>query len=251
MITRDKIIKGVIKMKEIKEFEGLLNKACGTKTLNSFLDGLDIDPLYIKKILLGYETSVPGDIVLKKIANGSKGSITYRELTKCFEEEKIKKAFNASMEIRRGQIWYADLGEGVGSEQGGIRPVIILQNNAGNKYAPTVIIAPITSKMKAKLPTHVTIDMESGLSEVSVALLEQIRTIDKQRLLNFVGDCTRENMLKVNKAYKVSGGVVSILDRIEDETNKSQDEELKREYNNFQRIMNSFIGFYKSKMATF
>lgn len=241
-----------MKQENIKDFQRLLNMACGTKTLNSFLDDLDIDPLYIKKILLGSETSVPSDIVLKKIATASKGSITYMELAKCFEEEKIKKAFNATMEIRRGQIWYADLGEGIGSEQGGIRPVIILQNNAGNKHAPTVIIAPITSKMaKAKLPTHVCIDMESGLSEVSVALLEQIRTIDKQRLLNFVGDCSRENMLKVNKAYKVSGGVVSILDRIEDETNNSQDEELKREYNNFQKIMNSFIGFYKSKMATF
>lgn len=239
-----------MKKENIKEFENLIKKACGNKTFNRFLDDLDIDPIYIRRILQGEKVSIPNDITLRKIANGSKGKVTYMELTKCFKEEKIQKAFNAAIEIKRGQIWYADLGEGIGSEQAGKRPVIILQNNAGNKHAPTVVVAPITSElMKAKLPTHVIIDMESGLSKVSIALLEQIRTIDKQRLLGYVGECSKDNMYKVNKAYKVSGGVLGILDIIEEKTVTSNDEELKSEYSNFKNIMKNFIGFYKERVA--
>lgn len=110
------------------------------------------------------------------------------------------------MQIRRGDIFYADLSPVVGSEQGGIRPVLIIQNDIGNKHSPTVICAAITSKMnKAKLPTHIEVDAKRyQIVKNSVVLLEQIRTIDKQRLKEFVCHVDKELMRKVNEALKIS-----------------------------------------------
>lgn len=110
------------------------------------------------------------------------------------------------MQIRRGDIFYADLSPVVGSEQGGIRPVLIIQNDIGNKHSPTVICAAITSKMnKAKLPTHVEIDARRcQIVKNSVILLEQVRTIDKQRLKDQVCHLDKELMRKVDEALKIS-----------------------------------------------
>ncbi|MEE1314869.1 MAG: type II toxin-antitoxin system PemK/MazF family toxin [Faecalimonas sp.] len=110
------------------------------------------------------------------------------------------------MQIRRGDIFYADLSPVVGSEQGGIRPVLILQNDIGNRHSPTVICAAITSKMnKAKLPTHVEIDANRyQIVRNSVVLLEQIRTIDKQRLKELVCHVDQRLMMRVDEALKVS-----------------------------------------------
>ena len=95
-----------------------------------------------------------------------------------------------TMVVKRGDIFYADLSPVIGSEQGGIRPVIIIQNDIGNKYSPTVIVAAITSQInKAKLPTHVEISSEEyGLNRDSVVLLEQVRTLDKKRLKEKIGE---------------------------------------------------------------
>lgn len=111
-----------------------------------------------------------------------------------------------TMVVKRGDIFYADLSPVVGSEQGGIRPVIIIQNDIGNKYSPTVIVAAITSQInKAKLPTHVEISSEEyGLNKDSVVLLEQIRTLDKKRLKEKIGHMTDSDMEKVDKALLVS-----------------------------------------------
>ena len=110
------------------------------------------------------------------------------------------------MQIRRGDIYYADLSPVTGSEQGGVRPVLIIQNNIGNRHSPTVICEAITSKMnKAKLPTH--IEISAGRYQIvknSVVLLEQIRTIDKQRLREYVCHVDQELMKKVEKALKIS-----------------------------------------------
>lgn len=110
------------------------------------------------------------------------------------------------LNVKRGDIFYADLSPVVGSEQGGIRPVIIIQNDIGNKYSPTVIVAAITSQInKAKLPTHVEISSEEyGLNRDSVVLLEQVRTLDKKRLKEKIGHMTEEDMKKVNKALLIS-----------------------------------------------
>ena len=110
--------------------------------------------------------------------------------------------------IKRGEIYYADLSPVVGSEQGGIRPVLIVQNDIGNKYSPTVIVAAITSQLeKAKLPTHIELGMEYGLSKNSVALLEQIRTLDKRRLKEKIGEVDYYKMSQINNAILVSLGL--------------------------------------------
>ncbi|MFP5452517.1 type II toxin-antitoxin system PemK/MazF family toxin [uncultured Parvimonas sp.] len=112
------------------------------------------------------------------------------------------------MKVKRGDIFYADLSPVVGSEQGGVRPVLVVQNDVGNKYSPTVIIAAITSQMnKVKLPTHVEVSADFGLPKNSVVLLEQIRTIDKKRLREKVGYTDEFFMKKVNEALLRSVGV--------------------------------------------
>ena len=113
------------------------------------------------------------------------------------------------MQIKRGDIYYADLSPVIGSEQGGIRPVVIVQNDVGNKYSPTVIAAAITSKInKAKLPTHIEIDAETfGLPKDSVILAEQVRTIDKKRLHEKIGHLDAKLMSTVNDALAISFGL--------------------------------------------
>ena len=111
--------------------------------------------------------------------------------------------------IRRGDIFYADLSPVVGSEQGGIRPVLIVQNDVGNRFSPTVIAAAITSqKDKARLPTHIQLNSTgSGLAKDSIVLLEQIRTIDKRRLKEHMGRLDEHSMARVNEALQISFGL--------------------------------------------
>ena len=113
------------------------------------------------------------------------------------------------MTVKRGDIYYADLSPVVGSEQGGVRPVVIVQNDVGNKHSPTVIAAAIISRTeKAKLPTHIEVFAEQeGLMKNSVILLEQIRTIDKKRLKEKMGHLRDETMEKVNTAIEISFGL--------------------------------------------
>lgn len=116
-----------------------------------------------------------------------------------------------NMTIKRGDIYYADLSPVVGSEQGGVRPVLIIQNDVGNKYSPTVIAAAITSRMgKNKLPTHIDIYADRvGLQKDSVVLLEQVRTIDKKRLGEKMGHLDDMTMTAVNDAMAISLGLHS------------------------------------------
>lgn len=116
------------------------------------------------------------------------------------------------MIVKRGDIYYADLSPVVGSEQGGIRPVLVIQNDTGNKYSPTVIAAAITSRInKAKMPTHIELAAkEYGLHKDSVVLLEQIRTIDKRRLREKIGRIDDELMDSVNDALSISFGLDGI-----------------------------------------
>lgn len=115
-----------------------------------------------------------------------------------------------SMTIKRGELYYADLSPVVGSEQGGVRPVLVVQNDVGNKYSPTIIAAAVTSKInKAKLPTHIELPLgDFGLQKDSVILLEQIRTLDKRRLKERIGELPEVTMSKVDKAILISLGFV-------------------------------------------
>ncbi|MBR3918096.1 MAG: type II toxin-antitoxin system PemK/MazF family toxin [Clostridia bacterium] len=116
------------------------------------------------------------------------------------------------MAVKRGDIYYADLSPVVGSEQGGIRPVLVLQNDIGNKYSPTVIVAAITSQInKSKLPTHLSIRADQfGIAKDSVVLLEQLRTIDKKRLRERVCHIDTDNMKKIDYALKISLGLIDV-----------------------------------------
>ncbi len=113
------------------------------------------------------------------------------------------------MNIKRGEIYYADLSPVIGSEQGGVRPVLIIQNDIGNRYSPTVIAAAITSQCyKTKLPTHISVEANNcGLAKNSIVLLEQVRTIDKKRLKERMGVLDTADMGKVDKALGVSFGL--------------------------------------------
>ena len=136
--------------------------------------------------------------------------ISYTVQNKCAIKNFRKITRNGQkMNIKRGDIYYADLSPVVGSEQGGLRPVLIVQNDVGNRYSPTVIAAAITSRMsKAKLPTHIDITgADTGLSRDSVILLEQIRTIDKKRLKEKMGHLDEITMNNVNNAIEVSFGL--------------------------------------------
>lgn len=113
------------------------------------------------------------------------------------------------MTVKRGEIYYADLSPVIGSEQGGIRPVLIVQNDVGNKFSPTVIAAAITSRsFKADLPTHIKVNADGcGLAKDSIVLLEQVRTLDKKRLKEKMGNLDDADMGRVNQALSVSLGI--------------------------------------------
>ena len=119
---------------------------------------------------------------------------------------------NKGLNVKRGDVYFADLSPVVGSEQGGVRPVLVIQNDIGNRFSPTVIIAAITAQIqKAKLPTHVEIDAEKyGFERDSVILLEQIRTIDKKRLTDKITQLDDEMMKKVVYALQISLGLVDL-----------------------------------------
>ena len=114
--------------------------------------------------------------------------------------------------VKKGDLYFADLSPGVGSEQGGVRPVLVVQNDVGNKYSPTIIVSAVTSQTsKAKLPTHVELAAtQGGLSKNSVVLLEQLRTIDKQRLKERIGALSDSQLPDVDAALGVSLGIANL-----------------------------------------
>ena len=116
------------------------------------------------------------------------------------------------MIVKKGDLYFADLSPVVGSEQGGVRPVLVVQNDVGNKYSPTIIVAAVTSQTsKAKLPTHVELAAtQGGLSKNSVVLLEQLRTIDKQRLKERIGSLSEAQIPSVDEALSVSLGIANL-----------------------------------------
>jgi len=123
----------------------------------------------------------------------------------------MEKSFlTTPISIRRGDLFYADLSPVIGSEQGGLRPVLIIQNDIGNKYSPTIIAAAVTSQLtKAKLPTHIEVkEGDFGLAKTSVILCEQIRTLDKRRLKEKIGSVDKMTINKVDKALLISLGFV-------------------------------------------
>lgn len=110
--------------------------------------------------------------------------------------------------IYRGDVYYCDLKGATGCEQQGIRPVVVIQNNIGNFFSKTIIVAPLTTKSKKNLPTHINITSIEQIKNISLLLLEQIRTVDKERLCEYVGSISKDELLKVENAIKISLGIV-------------------------------------------
>jgi mRNA interferase MazF len=135
------------------------------------------------------------------------------------------KGIDMEKRIRRGDIYYADLSPIIGSEQGGVRPVVVIQNNIGNRYSPTVVVAAITSKSsrKTELPTHIRLRPDFGLDKDSVVLLEQIRTIDRKRLYVNIGCLNREVMTQIDKALAISIGLIDFQHSNNDEKKESSE----------------------------
>lgn len=109
--------------------------------------------------------------------------------------------------MKRGDVYYADLGQGVGSEQGGRRPVVIIQNDVGNQYSPTVIVAPLTTSSKKCMPTHVKVYFREEEKRENIVLLEQLRTLDKSRLDEYLGRLSETTMERINRAILISMGL--------------------------------------------
>lgn len=114
--------------------------------------------------------------------------------------------FNSTQKVCRGQVWLADLGQGIGSEQGGIRPVLIISNEAANMFSTAITICPLTSKTKRNLPTHVFMD-DDFLSSVSIAMLEQITTISKKRLVKYMGKTNDNIMIEIDNAIRIQTAI--------------------------------------------
>lgn len=125
----------------------------------------------------------------------------------CRHSKSSKKEERVDMQIKRGDVYYADLNPVVGSEQGGIRPVVIIQNNIGNRFSGTTVVIPISSAKKPDLPVHITVQGIGILEKDSVILAEQIRTIDNIRIKNYIGTFDETTMKKVDRAIKISLGV--------------------------------------------
>ena len=128
----------------------------------------------------------------------------------CLGAQRKGMVISMNRTYHRGDMYYADLGRGIGSEQEGYRPVLIIQNDTGNKYSPTVIVAAISSKVdaKAKLPTHYLLKAENGLELPSLVLMEQLRTIDKKRLETYIGHLEEQHIRRLNRALAVSVGLI-------------------------------------------
>lgn len=115
------------------------------------------------------------------------------------------------MKVLRGQIYLADLQHNSGSEQGGIRPVLVIQNNVGNKFSPTIIVVPITSKSKKYIPTHIDVGTDGGLVKDSLVLCEQISVLDKRHLIKYIGTLSQSTMDKINQGICISLQLNSVV----------------------------------------
>lgn len=124
-----------------------------------------------------------------------------------FQTMRRKEVLQKQMIIKRGDVFFADLDPVVGSEQGGIRPVLVVQNNIGNRHSPTLVVLPLSTAKKNYLPTHIHICGSKSLPKDSIVLAEQIRTIDRYRLREYVGSLDKEIMDEINRAMKISIGV--------------------------------------------
>jgi mRNA interferase MazF len=202
----------VEKKSKLKE---IINKCKGIYTINQFLDMCSINPVIFRNTL-NENTDYFGldKVTIQKILTNTDNSLNKTDVEN--DLYSLIETKDKSLYITRGQIYWVDFGnDGVGSEQKYTRPALVMQNNIGNKNAPTVVVVAVTSNInKTKLPVHVLIEnLENcGLSEDSIVLTEQIKTVDKSRVKGYIGECPYGLMRKIDRAFKIEYGVYNPID---------------------------------------
>lgn len=190
-----------------KQLQNIINECKGWKTTNEFLRLASINPIDFQMNLdLRNDSFKLDKITIQKIITNIDKNINKVKIEQQLFELADITADNRKLEITRGQIYWVDFGNGIGSEQQNIRPALVIQNNIGNKFSPTIVVVAITSKItKANLPTHVIVEKfeELGLSDLSIVLTEQVRTVDKKRVTGYIGECPYYLMKKIEKAIKI------------------------------------------------
>jgi mRNA interferase MazF len=208
-----------IETDRLKEFKNLLDKAIGDNyTPNMFYELIDLDPIYMANLLNGYNPNFPSPKHLKNIAdNSADKSVTYELLLRVTGVSIRKIQRTEDRVINKFDIYMADLGEGIGSEQSGVRPVVLLGTEKCLESSPVIPIAPITKQVKKYSATHVIIGQECGLTENSIVLLEQFRVISRTRLMEYIGRVSvKEDKDKIIKAAKLASGLYEFSDAVDE-----------------------------------
>lgn len=193
-----------------------INECKGEHTINRYLDICSIHPDFKKSIDLNSDYFYLDKITIQKLVRNADPTLDKEVITK--ELYDLIEIENKGIEVLRGQIYWIDFGKNtIGSEQGGIRPGLVIQNNIGNKFSTTVVVIAITTQIKKanNIPAHVLIDTleyETGLEHNSIVLTEQIRTVDKQRIVGYIGECPYGLMKKIEKAFKIEFGIDDPVD---------------------------------------
>jgi mRNA interferase MazF len=205
-----------IKLKEI------IVRCKGEYEINRFLDICSIPVDFLKTLSIKSDYFYLDKITIQKIVRNANPGLNKKVLTDEFYN--LIECENKGIEILRGQLYWIDFGQNtIGSEQGGSRPALVMSNNLGNNFGTTVVVIALTTKMSkaSNIPVHVLIDTleyETGLEQDSIVLTEQIRTVDKKRILGYIGECPFGLMRKIEKAFKIQFGIdnpIDIVDFIE------------------------------------
>lgn len=236
-------------LERLEQFKGLFDKAVGNRTYNRMYTLIGTSPVYMDSLLKGLNNNFPHPALLKKITDNSEDKeITHELLMRVCGHTKNEFQRPSDMMIRRGDILHVDLGEGIGSEQSGLRPVLVIQNDIGNKFSPTIIVAAITSQDKAKMPTHVILGQDCGLDRAkSVVMLEQIRTIDRSRIKKHIGHVNEDDVRRINKAYEISGGTWTDEDALIENMDRVQNAEMSM----LKKVFNVCLGLLKRRELVF
>lgn len=235
----------------LNEFKKVLRKAVGDdKTYSEFYELVNIDPVYMSNLLSGRNTNFPNPTILKRISECSADkSITFDVLMRVCGFAKQQFVRPGDLNIQRLDVLNIDLGETMGSIQGKTRPCVVIQNNVGNKYSPTIIVAPITSTLKKiKQPTHVLLGHECGLDEISVCLFEQVQTVNKFQVKSRIGRITdRNDIAKIDEALKRSLGAWGFTDEVIKNMEYSQDIEVSM----FRKLFNVLLNKWSRRELVF
>jgi mRNA interferase MazF len=215
MVTRRGIVMDYsIKKTKLKE---IFEKCRGYDTINEYLDKCSIISEFRKTLSTNYpEYFYLDKLTIQKLVTNAPSYLDKEQLTE--ELFLLTEYVNKTTEILRGQIYWVDFGKGIGSEQSDHRPALVVQNNIGNKKSSTIVVIAITTNtQKAYLPVHVLIELieNTGLSSDSVVLAEQVRTVDKKRVGDYIGECPYYLMQKINKAIKIELDLYKEVDIVE------------------------------------